>query len=217
MPSTWRRRTAKNTGPLRPPGTRWSNKRSKAIDNTLLHYQDFVSHGKTIGKLLLLARRLCERGAGFVTVTTNFVWDMHGADTKNLSLENGMRHVAAPFDHAVSAFLEDVEARGLSDKILLVCCGEMGRTPKLNKNGGRDHWGNLGALMLAGGGLKMGQVIGQSTRNGGEPNSDPIHRSNLIASIVRTLFDMGQLRLVRGVSREVLQMGSAEPIPGLHG
>ena len=55
-----------------------------------------------------------------------------------------------PLDHALSAFIEDLEARGLSDKILLVCCGEMGRTPRINNNGGRDHWGNLGPLLARG-------------------------------------------------------------------
>ena len=56
----------------------------------------------------------------------------------------------------------------------------MGRTPRINKNGGRDHWGNLGPLLLAGGGLKMGQVIGQSNRDGGEPQSEPVRIQNLI-------------------------------------
>ena len=122
-----------------------------------------------------------------------------------------------PLDHALSAFLEDLKARGLSDKILLVCCGEMGRTPRINKNGGRDHWGNLGPLVLAGGGLKMGQVIGQSARNGGEPNSEPVRIKNVISTVMHTLFDVGQLRLVRGVGREIMQMSEPEPIPGLHG
>ena len=112
--------------------------------------------------MLSLARRLCERGCGFVTVTTNFVWDMH-ADVNNAGMEEGLRYLGLPFDHAISTFLDDVAERGLSDKILLVCCGEMGRTPRLNARGGRDHWGNLAPLLLAGGGLKMGQVIGQST------------------------------------------------------
>src|SRR5439155_4142890 len=79
--------------------------------NNHAHYAD---HAATLGKLLLLARRLCERGAGFVTVTTNFVWDMH-ADVNNATMTEGMDYVGAPFDHAVSAFIEDVEARGLTD------------------------------------------------------------------------------------------------------
>ncbi|HQW28768.1 MAG TPA: DUF1501 domain-containing protein, partial [Verrucomicrobiales bacterium] len=137
------------------------------------NYERYRDHSQNIGKLLLLARRLCERGAGFVTVTTNFVWDMH-ADQNNATMTEGMEYVGAPFDHAVSAFIEDVENRGLTEKILLVCCGEMGRNPVINKGGGRDHWGNLAPLILYGGGLKTGQVIGQSDRRGGEPDSSPV-------------------------------------------
>jgi uncharacterized protein (DUF1501 family) len=180
--------------------------------NNYKRYQDNVS---TLGKLLLLARRLCEAGCGFVTVTTNFVWDMH-ADQNNATMEEGMRYVGQPFDHAVSAFLEDVENRGLSEKILLVCTGEMGRTPKINAKGGRDHWGNLAPLMLAGGGLNMGQVLGQSTRDAGEPLSTPSRIPDLIATIMHTLFDLGELRLVRGVPNDIARaITSGEPIPGL--
>ncbi len=68
------------------------------------------------------------RGCGFVTVTTNFVWDMH-ADENNATMEEGMRYMGLPLDHALSAFLEDLHARGLDEKILLVACGEMGRSP----------------------------------------------------------------------------------------
>jgi uncharacterized protein (DUF1501 family) len=126
-----------------------------------------------------------------------------------------MRYMGAPLDHALSAFLTDVEARGLSDKILLVCCGEMGRTPRINRNGGRDHWGNLAPLLLAGGGLKMGQVIGQSDRIGGSPASEPVRNQNLIGTVLNALFDVGKLRVVRGVPREVLQMSEYKPIVGL--
>ena len=133
----------------------------------------YVDNAQTLGKLLLTARRLCEAGCGFVTVTTGFVWDMH-ADVNNAPMGEGMAYASPPLDHAVSAFIEDIEARGLSDKILLVVCGEMGRSPSVNAKGGRDHWGELGPLLLYGGGLNMGQVIGQSTKNGGEPATRPI-------------------------------------------
>ena len=126
----------------------------------------YIEHVNSLGKLMLLARRLAERGAGFITITTNFVWDMH-ADQNNATMIEGMARWA-PFDHAVSAFIEDVEARGLRDKILLVCCGEMGRTPKINAKAGRDHWAGIAPLLLYGGGLKMGHVIGSSTCDGGE-------------------------------------------------
>ena len=188
--------------------------RPENIDKKWKNYNNYVDNAKSLGKLLLLARRLCERGAGFVTVTTNFVWDMH-ADVNNAPVGEGMGYMGRPLDHALSAFLDDIEARGLSEKILLVCCGEMGRTPKINKGGGRDHWGNLAPLLLAGGGLKMGQVIGQSSRNGGEPNSNPIVNKNLIGTVMNTLFDTGKLRVARGMPREILQMGEWEPIPGL--
>jgi uncharacterized protein (DUF1501 family) len=109
-----------------------------------------------------------------------------------------------------------VEQRGLSEKILLVACGEIGRTPRINKAGGRDHWANLAPLLLAGGGLKMGQVIGQSHRDAGEPLTEPIRPKNLIATILHTLFDMGELRIVPGVPREIAQtMTGWEPIGGL--
>jgi uncharacterized protein (DUF1501 family) len=189
--------------------------RPENIDKKWKNYNNYVDNAKSLGKLLLLARRLCEHGCGFVTVTTNFVWDMH-ADINNTGVAEGMRYMGVPLDHAVSAFLEDVEMRGLSEKILLVVCGEMGRTPRINKNGGRDHWGNLGPLLLAGGGLKMGQVVGQSNRHAGEPQTEPVRIKNLIATILHTLFDMGELRLVPGAPREIAQtMTSWEPIPGL--
>src|SRR5262245_57713601 len=181
--------------------------------NTWKHYTD---NARSLGKLLLLARRLVERGAGFVTVTTNFVWDMH-ADVNNATMTEGMSYMAPPLDHALSAFLEDLDARGLSEKILLVCCGEMGRTPRINAKGGRDHWGNLGPLLLAGGGLPGGAVIGRSAANGGDPASDPVRIPNLIGTIMHTLFDVGKLRITRGVSRELLQMADYAPIPGLVG
>ena len=195
-----------DTAPLLPP---------EKIDKRWQNYNNYVDNGKTLGKLLLMARRLCERGCGFVTVTTNFVWDFH-ADVNNATAKEGMAYCGVPFDHAVSAFLEDVAARGLSDKILLVACGEMGRTPRLNPRGGRDHWGRLAPLLLAGGGLQMGQVIGQSTRDAGEPASEPLTKKHLVATILHTLFDIGTLRVQRGVPTEIVRaMETDPPIPGL--
>jgi uncharacterized protein (DUF1501 family) len=147
--------------------------------------------------------------------TLNFVWDMH-ADVNNATMVEGMRYMGLPLDHALSAFIEDVEARGLSSKILLVACGEMGRTPRINKKGGRDHWGNLGPLLLYGGGLKMGQVVGHSTRNAGDPASDPVTMRHLVATIMHTLFDVPEVRLLRGVPDDVARViTGGEPIQAL--
>jgi hypothetical protein len=190
--------------------------RPETIAKTYDSSKYYVDHGKTLGKLLLLARRLCEAGCGFVMVNTGFVWDMHGVAGVHAGVEEGMRYVGPPLDHAVSAFLDDVEARGLSDKILLVMCGEMGRTPQLSKTGGRDHWGNLGPLVLAGGGLPMGQVIGRSTANGGEPATDPVRMRNLIGTIMHTLFDVGELRLRPDATSAVAKLiTESEPIKQL--
>ena len=195
-----------DTAPLINP-----NSISKSWNN----HKNYRDHGQTLGKLMLMARRLCERGAGFVTVTTNFVWDFH-SDKNNAGAAEGMDYCGIPFDHAVSAFLDDIHERGLSDRILLVCCGEMGRTPKLQKNGGRNHWGKLAPLMLAGGGLRMGQVIGQSSPDAGEPASDPVTNDNLIGTIMNTLLDVGEVRLMESLPRDVHQVvTSARPIKGL--
>lgn len=191
--------------------------RPDQIDRKWNNYNNYVDNARSLGKLLLLARRLCERGCGFVTVTTNFVWDMH-ADQNNATVTEGMGYMGLPLDYALSAFITDLEARGLSDKILLVACGEMGRTPRINNKGGRDHWGNLGPLLLTGGGLNMGQVIGRSDRNAGSPASSPVTVQNLVSTIMHTLFDVGELRVVPGLPREIaLTMPGWEPIPGLLG
>ena len=175
----------------------------------------YQNHVNNLGKLMLMARRLAERGAGFITVTTDFVWDMH-ADKNNATMTEGMQYVGRPFDHAVSAFIEDVEARGLRDKILLVCCGEMGRTPKVNAKAGRDHWGGSAPLMLYGGGLKMGQVIGSSTKDGGEPASDRVTIPNLYATLMEQLLDTGAVRAMAGIPPEVNNVISgAAPIKQL--
>jgi uncharacterized protein (DUF1501 family) len=160
--------------------------------------------GSTLGKQLLLARRLCESGCGFVTVH-NPGWDMHGGPTQ-YNIPNGMEKLGRPVDHAVSAFLEDVQQRGLSDKILLIITGEFGRTARVKKNGGRDHWPKLSTLAFAGGGLRMGQVIGQSSRKAEEPRSDPVTLDNLFATVMHTLFDVSALRQRTEVPREIASL-----------
>jgi Protein of unknown function (DUF1501) len=189
--------------------------RPDAISKTWKNYDNYVDNAKSLGKLMLLARRLCERGCGFVTVTTNFVWDMH-ADENNAPMVEGLRYMAPPLDAALSVFIDDLYARGLQDRILLVVCGEMGRTPRLNPKGGRDHWGGLGPLLLVGGGYSPGQVVGRSNKDASGPQTEPVTTRHVLGTILHTLFDVGQLRLVPNLPSEFAQvMAGYERIPGL--
>ena len=157
----------------------------------------------TLGKQMLVARRLCEAGAGFVSVHSAG-WDMH-ADGNNPGMVKGMAMLGTTMDQAVSAFLDDVEQRGLSDKILLVITGDFGRTPKIAKNSGRGHWAKLCPLAYAGGGLKMGQVIGESNKKGEVPASDPISPTDMMTTIMHTVFDVGKMRLDSTLPRDLNQ------------
>jgi len=160
-----------------------------------------------LGKQMLLARRLVEHGCGFVTVM-DAGWDMH---SNNNSPRNsfGMHWLGNQVDHAVSTFLQDVEARGLSDKILLIVTGEMGRSPRIGNNGGRDHWANLTPLLIAGGGLRMGQVIGQSDRQAGAPATERYTPRHLLGTVMETMFNVGEVRLMPDLPRDVVNSTTA--------
>ena len=144
----------------------------------------FSNNTAGLGANLLLARRLCEAGAGFVTLNyanSSQGWDMHN------DMAPQLRQACPPMDRAISVFLEDLEQRGLSDKILLVITGEFGRTPRINSSAGRDHWGPLCTLALAGGGLRMGQAIGESSERAEVPRTNPIYPKDLMATIFHVL------------------------------
>jgi uncharacterized protein (DUF1501 family) len=164
----------------------------------------------SLGKQMLMARRLIEAGCGFVTVQ-NSGWDMH-ADGNNPGIGAGMEMLGPPVDRAVSAFLDDIAARGLLDKVLLVITGDFGRTPTINARGGRDHYPGLSTLAFFGGGMGRGQIIGSSTRKNDAPASDPITLANLQATLLHAVFDVGQMRLDSGVPRELTRLAEAKPI-----
>jgi uncharacterized protein (DUF1501 family) len=164
-------------------------------------WYDMKRASNLLGKQMLLARRLCEAGCGFVTVS-DCGWDMH-ANSNSPKNMGGLKWLAPQVDHAVAAFLEDVKQRGLSDRILLVVTGEMGRTPRLNKNGGRDHYGSVTPLVVAGGGLKMGQVVGKTDSMASRPATKPYNPANLFATVMHYLFDLGKLRLRPDLNRDI--------------
>lgn len=119
-------------------------------------------------------------------------------------------------DKAVTAFLNDIADRGLEQRVLLVITGEVGRTPKINSKGGRDHWGNLCTLAFAGGGLPMGQVIGRSDDRAGVPNGEKVTSQQVLATILHQLIDIPELRLRTNIPIEIVRaLTSSEPIPQL--
>ena len=135
---------------------------------------------------------------------------MHG------KIGNAMKSRSPQMDQGLSALIEDLKQRGQFDDTLLVITGEFGRTPKINSKAGRDHWGSLSPLVLAGGGLNMGQVIGQSDKIGGSPLSDPISTAALTATILHTLVDPAIVRLQPQVPEPIQQaLSRSAPIPGL--
>ena len=186
----------------------------ETFDTSAMKIGHKVYRKSTLGHQMLLARRMVESGAGFVTVHSAG-WDMH-ADGNNPGMVKGMNMLGWTLDKAVSAFLQDLEDRGLSDKVLLVLTGDFGRTPTINKKGGRDHWAKLGTLAFAGGGLPMGQVIGKSDRRNGEPADNPISPNMMMGTILHTLFDFGKLRVAQGIPSELIQrVEDSHPIPQL--
>lgn len=143
-------------------------------------------YGPGLGEQLLTAQRLCEAGAAFVTIEWSgsglrYGWDNHRSVFPFLD-----KNLPA-LDRGVAAFVEDVAQRGRSGEILLVVMGEMGRTPKINERAGRDHWPQVMFSLLAGGGLKMGQVVGRSSARGEVPVTRPLGARDLLATLYHVL------------------------------
>ena len=134
----------------------------------------------TVNEHVLMARRLVEAGARSVSLSYGR-WDSHGA---NFDL---VRDHGGKLDQCVSALVEDLDERGMLDDVMVVVWGEFGRTPKINKGAGRDHWPQVSCALLAGGGFKHGQVIGSTTRLGEVPESRPVHIQEICATMYAAL------------------------------
>lgn len=165
-------------------------------------------YGAGLGQQMLLARRLCEAGAGFVTLHFGG-WDMHGG------IANAMKQLGPKVDHACAAFVDDCAARGLDKDILLVVTGEFGRTPKVNGSAGRDHWAPLSTLALAGGGLKMGQVVGESSAKAEVPKTTPITPQDLMATVFHVLGLPQELQFQDPSGRPTPMITGGKPIAEL--
>lgn len=140
------------------------------------------------GQSALLARRLVEAGVRFVTLTFGG-WDFHS------SLEKGMHRVLPVLDATVATLIEDLDRRGLLETTMVIVMGEFGRTPRMNKRGvpgsdpvpGRDHWGRVMSVLIAGGGIAGGRVIGSSNARGEYPRSRPLQPQDLMTTLYHQL------------------------------
>lgn len=139
----------------------------------------------TFGQSALVARRLVESGVTFVTVNC-VPWDHHGSPGQ-YKTEEGAKLLIPPLDCAIAALVGDLMERGLYDKTLIVAMGEFGRTPRMNANAGRDHWGNTFSVLFGGGGMKMGQTIGRSNARGEHVVDRPFDPQDVAATIYHHL------------------------------
>ena len=190
-----------------------TGKAKEAFDLSLESEKTRERYGPGLGQELLLARRLCEAGAGFVTLNNGY-WDHHSG------IIPGCKQLCPPLDHTVDAFMEDVQQRGLTNDILLIVTGEFGRTPRVGnygkeKDAGRDHWGGLGPLAFVGGGLKMNQVIGESDDRGGYPKSRAISPQDFMATIFQVLGMDLAMQYTHPTGRPTYMIENGKPIEEL--
>jgi hypothetical protein len=187
-------------------------RRAFAIDEETPKLRERYGHS-LFGESALIGRRLVEAGARFVTVTWDLFWerinvDYDGWDTHNQNFKL-LREFHLPyFDLAYSTLMEDLESRGLLDETLVVVMGEMGRTPKINSNAGRDHWTHCYSVLFSGAGIRGGTVWGSSDAQAAYPDRDPVGPGDICASIYHCL----------GIDPEmpILEPGG-RPIPVAHG
>jgi hypothetical protein len=157
----------------------------------------------------LVARRLVEAGVRCVTLSFSF-WDWHGKNFKN-----GRENLPV-LDQAVTALVEDLHQRGMEKDVVVCVWGEFGRTPKINKDAGRDHWPNVSCALLAGGGLRTGQVIGSTDRLGAEAKDRPVHFQEVVATLYHCLgLDANQVTVQDLAGRPQYLVDHYQPIKEL--
>ncbi|HUG68083.1 MAG TPA: DUF1501 domain-containing protein [Pirellulaceae bacterium] len=163
---------------------------------------------------LLVARRLIEAGARVVTLNYS-KWDWHGGANNSIFKREAEDFPA--FDKCVSALIEDLYERGLDKDCTVIVWGEFGRTPKINAQVGRDHWPQVNCALMAGGGMKTGQVIGATDRLGGEAVERPVTFPEIYATLYRNLGIDASLTTIDDLSGrpQYLLEGQAKPLPEL--
>ena len=172
----------------------------------------------TLGQSCLMARRLIERGTRYVTVNhfdTVFnitCWDMHSNGSLNNTYKDYEYMLCPQLDQAFSTLLDDLDDRGLLQETVVAVLTEFGRTPKLNGNGGRDHYPPAWTNFLAGGSIKGGQVIGSTDRIGAAPHDRPIKPPQIIASIYKGMGIDLESTMMPGPGSRPIRLIEADPI-----
>ncbi len=167
-------------------------------------------YGRTpFGQACLLARRLVEAGVRIVAIDFGS-WDTHKDNFKSLK-----DRLLPAFDSGVAALLEDLGGRGLLDKTVVWSTGEFGRTPKINKNAGRDHWARGMSMLMAGGGVHGGAVVGQTDEKGQEPVDSPYKPDDAAATFFHLLGIDPKKEYYTPSNRPVMLVRNGEPITEL--
>jgi hypothetical protein len=160
------------------------------------------------GQRMLMARRLVEGGVRFVSMTYGG-WDMHA------NIAGGIQQQVPKFDQAYAALITDLDRRGMLDKTLVMVTSEFGRTPKINKDAGRDHWPRVFSVAFAGGGFKRGYVHGASDPTGSEPDSDPLTVENMAATVFNQLGIKPEKKLMAPGNRPIDIVRNGEVVADL--
>lgn len=170
------------------------------------------------GRSCLSARRLVEQGVRFVTVNMfdslvgRVTWDCHAnSNWAPATLLDYRNSLCPDFDRVTSTLLDDLEQRGLLEETLVVAAGEFGRSPRINAQGGRDHWPGVWSALLAGGGIAGGQVLGASDAHGMYPSERPVSPAELAATILHTQGVDLSTRLALPQGKEIA-LADADPI-----
>jgi hypothetical protein len=166
---------------------------------------------RSIGPQLMLARRLVEAGVRLVTVMYNGSqgWDNH------VRIKEAVSEGLPAFDHAFSGLIADLDQRGLLDSTLVTVTSEFGRTPKVNENGGRDHWARCYSQVMAGGGITRGQIYGASNATAAEPDRDPVTVENFLATVYHQLGINSEDRLLAPGGRPIDIVRDGKWVEGL--
>jgi hypothetical protein len=168
------------------------------------------AYGRTeFGQSCLMARRLVQAGVRFVSVNYGG-WDHHK------KIFEGLDKKLPEFDLGMSAFLEDMDAHGLLEETLVVVMGEFGRTPKLNKDAGRDHWGRAGSILFAGAGVRRGHVVGATDKNGAFVTERPVRPADVAWTIFEALGINPAKELLTPEGRPVTVLSEGGPVRELY-